>query len=382
MRFFVGSRRASFFISIGVFPFLFGSGIAKAEVVQKTPQGFVVRSSVEVGASPEAVWSTLSAPSGWWSPEHSFSGSAANFTLDLVPGGCFCEKLPAQAAAKAGKSGGVAHMRVVYFEPVRVLRMTGALGPLQSEAVNGVWTITLKSDVALKSPGNLKNADGRTRILFEYVVGGFMRYTSDQIAPVVDKVLTGQLLRLAAKVDPTVRPSLVEGEALVDPVRRPAVGSTSNAEKSSTAVKVEAVPAPAQVEKDSRDLSSEDELGVGGADNGSASVSKLVADLDAVMSRSPPATRSTSVTQKSTAYVYREAVVRKSGRDFMLVDDTSDQPPLMLVFGSPSSEARFRKEFMELSGSGSAIICQCTGRIADNGRSPSFHAIDAKLIAG
>jgi hypothetical protein len=68
--------------------------------------------------------------------------------------------------------------------------MTGALGPLQSEAVQATLTITLKP------------IDGGTRLTWEYVVGGFMRYKQEQIAPAVDKVIGEQLNRLAEKLGP------------------------------------------------------------------------------------------------------------------------------------------------------------------------------------
>jgi predicted lipid-binding transport protein (Tim44 family) len=79
-------------------------------------------------------------------------------------------------------------MRIVNSSPGRVLRMVGALGPLQGEAVTGMLTITLKT-----TPKG-------TRILWEYVVGGYMRYKPDVIAPAVDGVLAEQLARLAVQL--------------------------------------------------------------------------------------------------------------------------------------------------------------------------------------
>ena len=80
---------------------------------------------------------------------------------------------------------------MLYAAPARGLRMSGGLGPLQSEAVEGTLTITLKP------------VDGGTRILWEYVVGGYMRQKVPELAPLVDKVLLEQLTRLAAKLGPT-----------------------------------------------------------------------------------------------------------------------------------------------------------------------------------
>lgn len=162
---------------------------AQAEILTRDDRGFVVREVVEVAAPTAEVWRTLVKPATWWSSEHTFSGEAANLTLDPVPGGCFCEKLPpAKQGGGAAVSGGVQHMRVVYVEPGRALRLTGALGPLQSEALLGAMTITLKSN------------ERGTRILIEYVVGGYMRYRVEQIAPAVDRMLGQQITRLADKL--------------------------------------------------------------------------------------------------------------------------------------------------------------------------------------
>jgi hypothetical protein len=54
---------------------------------------------------------------------------ARNLSLDRKPGGCFCERLP--------DGGGVQHMRVVYTSPDKLLRLSGAIGPLQEAALVG-----------------------------------------------------------------------------------------------------------------------------------------------------------------------------------------------------------------------------------------------------
>src|SRR3546814_8253213 len=77
--------------------------------------------------------------------------------------------------------GSVEHMRVIQAYPERALRMQGALGPLQSEAVTGILTIAI-SEVE----------DG-TRIVWEYVVGGHMRFEIPVIAKAVDGVMSQQL---------------------------------------------------------------------------------------------------------------------------------------------------------------------------------------------
>ena len=94
-----------------------------------TPAGFLVRHDVNVNAAPEASWKALIDVGNWWNSDHSFSGNAANMSIDARPGGCFCEKL--------ANGGGVSHMTVVFASPNTVLRMTGGLGPLQGSGLAG-----------------------------------------------------------------------------------------------------------------------------------------------------------------------------------------------------------------------------------------------------
>jgi len=168
---------------------------AHAEVVARSETGFVVRLTSEVTAAPAEAWKTILTPAQWWQSQHTFSGDAANLTLDPQVGGCFCEVLPRpDGAPPAQKPGGVQHLRVVYIEPPRALRMVGAMGPLQSEALAATMTITVKP------------TEKGSRILFEYVVGGFMRYKVDEIAPAVDRMLSAQLASLAGKLGPVAEP--------------------------------------------------------------------------------------------------------------------------------------------------------------------------------
>jgi hypothetical protein len=167
------------------------AGSAHAEVVATTPLGFSVRESTEVRATPDEAWAQLIRPAEWWSASHTFSGDPANLSLDAMAAGCFCEVLPSAVSPQAAPRGSVMHMMVVYAEQGRALRMTGALGPMQSEGLHGALTITLKP-----------LGGGGTRIGWEYVVGGYMRFAPEQIAPMVDRVLGEQATRLAARLGP------------------------------------------------------------------------------------------------------------------------------------------------------------------------------------
>jgi len=180
---------------------------ASAEVVAQSETGFIVRETAEVPADPAQTWQALIAPHKWWNKAHTFSGDSANLYLDAQGGGCFCEKLPLKGGAPGARAGSVAHMRVVYADPGKALRMVGSLGPLQSEALTGTLTISLK-------PGG-----AGTRIVLEYVVGGYMRFKTDEIAPAVDKVLGEQLAGLVVALGSPAEP--VDPEAKPKPAPKP-----------------------------------------------------------------------------------------------------------------------------------------------------------------
>jgi hypothetical protein len=168
---------------------LVSAASAHAEVVAQSDGGFVIRRAADVPAGAAESWIGLLQPAEWWSGEHTFSGDAQNLSLDPRTGGCFCEVLPPARDAESHRPrGAVEHMRVIYVENDRALRMSGALGPLQSEAVQGTLTIQLKP------------VGTGTRIMWEYVVGGYMRQPVAQIAPAVDRVLGEQLAGLARKL--------------------------------------------------------------------------------------------------------------------------------------------------------------------------------------
>lgn len=160
---------------------------ARAEVASRSDIGFVTSTEIDVpGRSVDEVWQALLKPASWWNPVHSWSGDAENLYLDAQAGGCFCELLPLPKGVPAGtRRGSIEHARVMASMPPRLLRLNGALGPLQGEALNGTLTILLK-------PG----ANG-TRMSWTYVVGGFMRMKVEDIAPIVDRVLAEQAQRLA-----------------------------------------------------------------------------------------------------------------------------------------------------------------------------------------
>ena len=177
---------------------------AAAEVVEQTDNGFATRDTATVDAAPYDVWQALIAPARWWNDGHTWSGEADNMFLSAQGGGCFCELLPVRDGTPEGvRRGSAMHMMVLQADPPSALRMRGALGPLQSEPVDGVLTVTL-------APAD----DGATRMVWEYVVGGHMRFKVPEIARAVDGVMSQQLRGLAglfggpvARTDPAPEPA-------------------------------------------------------------------------------------------------------------------------------------------------------------------------------
>lgn len=148
-----------------------------------TPAGFLVTHRAEVKAAPAAVVEAIGHPERWWNAEHSYSGQAANLSMGLHAGDCFCERW-------AG--GEVRHATVVMVlrQPAMV-RLEGAFGPLQALAVNAVLTFTMK-------PGG---EGGRTVLEATYRVNGNAESGLDKLAGPVDGVIGEQVARLARVVD-------------------------------------------------------------------------------------------------------------------------------------------------------------------------------------
>jgi hypothetical protein len=148
----------------------------EAKVADFSSGGFTIKHTMEVDASPAGAFQAFVDKIGaWWNPQHTYSGNAANLSIDARPNGCFCEKLQS--------NGGVAHMTVLFALPGRMLRMTGGLGPFQAYAVTAAMTV------------QFTEAANRTRVDFTYTVGGYVPEGLDKLAPVADKVLMEQLGR-------------------------------------------------------------------------------------------------------------------------------------------------------------------------------------------
>lgn len=177
-----------------------------AEVVQTSEDGFVTRDTAQVAATPLETWLALIKPGEWWNSAHTWSGDAKNMTLVPQGGGCFCERIPGNDTDGAfAMDGSVLHAVVVQAFPMKVLRLRGGLGPLQGEPATGVLTITLKE------------IDGGTRVLWEYNVGGPMRFDIATISEAVDGVMSEQLHRLRDHLGALESDSGEAGETASEP---------------------------------------------------------------------------------------------------------------------------------------------------------------------
>ncbi|MEO8527166.1 MAG: hypothetical protein ABI460_20720 [Caldimonas sp.] len=153
------------------------SGPAGAATSDVSPSGFLVSLRYEVKAGPHRIYEALGDVDKWWNSAHTWSGSAANLSLSRQPSGCFCERWGANS---------VEHARVILATEDSVLRLQGALGPLQALAVNAVLTFAISEK------------DGKTILLVTYRVSGNEAAGLQALAGPVDGVLAEQARRLVS----------------------------------------------------------------------------------------------------------------------------------------------------------------------------------------
>ncbi|HRF01587.1 MAG TPA: SRPBCC family protein [Pirellulaceae bacterium] len=156
---------------------------ASAEVKDKTDAGFHLTHTVEVSVEPAVAYAVFHASiASWWDSSHTWSGDAANLSIDPKAGGLFLERL--------ASGGSVKHMEVVFIAPARSIRLRGGLGPLQGEAVDAVLTVSFEA------------SEGKgTKVVWDYRVGGYIPGGAGDWAEPVDMVLGIQSKRYARFCD-------------------------------------------------------------------------------------------------------------------------------------------------------------------------------------
>src|SRR5262245_31266301 len=110
-------------------------GAVTAKVLDTRENAFSIESEVTTTAAPAIVYQALGNVGDWWDPEHTWSGSAKNMSMELRAGGCFCEKL--------ADGGSIEHGRVIYAQPGVTLRLNAPLGPMQQMPAIGILTFKL-----------------------------------------------------------------------------------------------------------------------------------------------------------------------------------------------------------------------------------------------
>jgi uncharacterized protein YndB with AHSA1/START domain len=151
---------------------------AKADTSNVSANGFTSNFREEVNAPADGVWKAIVQLPRWWSGQHTYSGQAANLSLEAQAGGCWCERW--------GDGQSVQHGQVVLVQPGRVIRFFASLGPLQDMPVHGVLTIATAVQ------------DGKTVLRMTYRVSGPPDIGLEKLAPLVDQVIGQQYKRLKA----------------------------------------------------------------------------------------------------------------------------------------------------------------------------------------
>lgn len=106
---------------------------ASAEVVQRTADSFTLRYQVGAEIDPADIPGTMADVGRWWDSAHTYSGDAANITVDLTPGGCWCEKL--------ADGTDFEHARVVSVNADSLV-FDAPFGPLKGRTTRAVLTVS------------------------------------------------------------------------------------------------------------------------------------------------------------------------------------------------------------------------------------------------
>ncbi len=156
------------------------AGAALGETSAVSPAGFLVTHRHEVRGTPQQIYEAIGRIGQWWSDVHTYSGHATNMTLSLDAGGCFCEKWDGNS---------VQHAVVINARRGSLVRLQGALGPLQPLPVSAILSF------AIASVGD------KTQLTVTYAVAGNADAALDKLAGAVDGVIGEATDRLVAYVE-------------------------------------------------------------------------------------------------------------------------------------------------------------------------------------
>lgn len=147
----------------------------RAEIINASADHYTLRQEAASALSPQQLWQRLIDPKSWWHPDHTYSGSAEHLSLDPVAGGVWAERWDGNS---------VIHGTVVNVVAGSMLRLDAPFGPLQSQAVHAVWTITIEA------------RETGSKVMFDEVATGSSASDLAELAKAVDYVKTEALSRL------------------------------------------------------------------------------------------------------------------------------------------------------------------------------------------
>lgn len=111
---------------------------ASAEVFEKHDDAFVLMFEAAVDRPPDAIYGAIGQISRWWESSHTYSGDAANLSLILEPGGCWCEAMADGSTFE--------HGRVVVANPARMVGLNAPFGPLKGVATKSDFVLTWRAE--------------------------------------------------------------------------------------------------------------------------------------------------------------------------------------------------------------------------------------------
>ncbi|MBU1325681.1 MAG: hypothetical protein KJ676_10595 [Alphaproteobacteria bacterium] len=148
------------------------AGPAAAEIVSRSENAFTLKFTGRTALGPAGVPTALSQLPLWWDPAHSYSGDATNLSLDLSPGGCWCEKLEDGTDFDHGRTLSVVPGEMRFHAPFGPLRSMATKAdlvvtyPLVDGVVTPTWTFVVEG------PGVGAMADPVDAVM----AGGFSRW--------------------------------------------------------------------------------------------------------------------------------------------------------------------------------------------------------------
>jgi len=164
---------------------------AAAQIVERHADGFTLRyaDTVEVGRGDVAM--AIESVSAWWDGDHTYTGSAANLSLDLRVGGCFCEAMADGSRFEHGS--------VTAFDDDHLV-LEAPLGPLKGMATRAELTFSWPEAASL--------THDETGVVMVFTVEG---PGLGAFADAVDQVMRGQHARLLGLIEHgTPEPNLAD----------------------------------------------------------------------------------------------------------------------------------------------------------------------------